>query len=155
MQEQGLTKSLSVSNFSPEQIDLLLESDETKVFPCVNQLPFNLAINGKVPAWGGAAGAVVAANKDRKCLVQAWSPLGGSTGKFNNKIMQACKEIGADYDKSATQVALRWIVETGAAFTTSASKKSHFEEDLNIFDFKLESEQLLTLNTLNGRVGVQ
>lgn len=46
-------------------------------------------------------------------------------------------------------------METGAAFTTSASKKVHFEEDLNIFDFKLESEQLLTLNTLNGRVGVQ
>ena len=34
-----------------------------------------------------------------------------------------------------TQVALRWIVENGAAFTTCTSKKEHFEEDLDIFEY--------------------
>jgi diketogulonate reductase-like aldo/keto reductase len=53
------------------------------------------------------------------------------------------------------KVALRWIVENGASFTTCSSKKEHFEEDLAIFDFKLEPQEMLTLNTLMGRVAVQ
>ena len=140
MQAEGLTKSLSVSNFSPEQIDAILDDEEVSVYPCVNQLPFNLAVNGKVPGWGGSAVAVVQANKDRNCLVQAWAPLGGSTGKFNKKIQTACTKIGEQYGKSPSQIALRWIVESGAAFTTCSAKKEHFEEDLDIFDFKLESQ---------------
>ena len=101
---------------------------------------FNLAVNGKVPGWGGSAVAVVQANKDRNCLVQAWAPLGGSTDKFNKKIQTACTKIGEQYGKSPSQIALRWIVESGAAFTTCSAKKEHFEEDLDIFDFKLESQ---------------
>jgi len=155
MHEQGLTKSLSVSNFSPEQIDCILDDEESTVYPCVNQLPFNLAVNGKVPGWGGSASAVVQSNRDRNCVVQAWAPLGSSTGKFNKKIKTACDTIGAKYDKSGSQVALRWIVENGAAFTTCSSKKEHFDEDLEIFDFKLDPQEMLTLNTLMGRVAVQ
>ena len=49
----------------------------------------------------------------------------------------------------------RWVVESGAAFTTCSSKKEHFEEDLDIFDFKIASEDMLVLNTLMGRVAVQ
>jgi len=155
MKEQGLTKSLSVSNFSPEQIDCILDDEEVSTYPCVNQLPFNLAVNGKVPGWGGSAVAVVQANKDRNCLVQAWAPLGGSTGKFNKKIQTACSTIGAKYDKTASQVALRWILQCGASFSTCSTKQEHFEEDLDIFDFDIESQDMLTLNTLMGRVAVQ
>eukprot|EP00283_Hemiselmis_rufescens_P020944 CAMPEP_0173437520 /NCGR_PEP_ID=MMETSP1357-20121228/18065_1 /TAXON_ID=77926 /ORGANISM="Hemiselmis rufescens, Strain PCC563" /LENGTH=298 /DNA_ID=CAMNT_0014402701 /DNA_START=65 /DNA_END=958 /DNA_ORIENTATION=- len=53
MHEKGLTKSLSVSNFSPEQIDFILDDEDTTVKPCVNQLPLNLATNGQIPGWGG------------------------------------------------------------------------------------------------------
>ena len=105
MHAKGLTKSLSVSNFSPEQIDCILDDEESSVYPCVNQLPFNLAVNGKVPGWGGSASAVVQANRDRNCFVQAWAPLGSSTGKFSKKITTACRSIGEKYEKSPSQVA--------------------------------------------------
>jgi len=34
----GLTKSLSVSNFSPEQIDCILDDEDSQHYPCVNQV---------------------------------------------------------------------------------------------------------------------
>jgi len=87
--------------------------------------------------------------------VQAWAPLGGSTGKFNAKIKSTLADIGKKYDKTGTQIALRWLIECGAGFTTQTSKKSHFVEDLNIFDFELELEDFATLDTLVGRGRVQ
>jgi diketogulonate reductase-like aldo/keto reductase len=42
----------------------------------------------------------------------------------------------------------RWIVDTGVTFTTQTKSRSHFEEDLNIFDFQLTPEEI----TLLGKV---
>lgn len=90
-----------------------------------------------------------------RCFCQSWAPLGGSTGRFSSKITKACEDIGQKYGKSSSQVALRWLVECGAAFCTTTKKKEHFVEDLNVFDFKLESSDFLVLDTLVGRVAVQ
>ena len=59
-----------------------------------------------------------------------------------------CTEIGRKYAKSFAQVALRWIVQNGAAFTTQSKKKEHFAEDLDIFDFELTEDEMKTLNNL-------
>jgi diketogulonate reductase-like aldo/keto reductase len=45
-------------------------------------------------------------------------------------------------------VALRRIVQSGAAFVTQSTKKEHFEEDLDIFDFELSSEDMAVLDAL-------
>jgi aryl-alcohol dehydrogenase-like predicted oxidoreductase len=42
MHAQGLTRTLSVSNFSPEQLDYILTDTATTVRPVVNQLPFSV-----------------------------------------------------------------------------------------------------------------
>lgn len=48
----------------------------------------------------------------------------------------------------ALQVALRWIVQTGGSFTTQSTKKEHFVENLDIFDFELTAEEMQTLSAL-------
>ena len=50
-------------------------------------------------------------NRERGVHVQAWAPLGGSTGGLGKGVKEACAAIGAPYGKSAQQVALRWIVQ--------------------------------------------
>lgn len=42
-------------------------------------------------------------------------------------------------------MALRWIVDQGATFSTQTRSKKHFMEDIDIFDFKLSAEDLATL----------
>ena len=143
MAEQGVTRTLSVSNFSPAQLDCVLGAPGAKYKPLVNQLPFSVAYHP-----GGAA-KTVAANKERGVLVQAWAPLGGSLGgRFSKKLQAKCGEVGKRYGKSWAQVALRWIVQTGASFTTQSQNPTHFAEDLEVFDFELSAEDMATLDAL-------
>ena len=138
MHGKGLTKTLSVSNFSPAQLDCVLRL--AKVKPVVNQLPYSVAYHPP---------GSIDENKKRDVLVQAWAPLGGSLGgRFNSSMKGKCTEIGRKYGKSFAQVALRWIVQNGAAFTTQSKKKEHFAEDLEIFDFELTEDEMATLNNL-------
>ena len=138
MYEQGLVKTLGVSNFSPAQLDAVLQKATVK--PVVNQLPYSVAYHTP---------NVIDENRKRGILVQAWAPLGRSLGgRFTPSMKAKCAEIGKKYNKSFAQVALRWIVETGASFTTQSQNKDHFAEDLDIFDFELSSEDMIILSSL-------
>jgi diketogulonate reductase-like aldo/keto reductase len=142
MMDQGYTKTLAVSNFSPSQLGVICSpSDSAKSHynPVVNQLPFNVAYH---------PGNVMEENANFGVLVQAWAPLGGSTGGFNPKIKAICKQVGQKYQKSGPQVALRWIIQKAGAVCTQTTNKEHFVEDLNIFDFQLSSDDLATLDAM-------
>lgn len=141
MHAQKLTKTLSVSNFSPDQLDCVLKSCTVK--PLVNQLPYSV---------GYHQASAVEENAKRGVLVQAWAPLGKSLGgRFSSSMKGTCANIGKKYgNKSYAQVALRWIVQTGASFTTQSKSKAHFQEDLNIFDFELSDEDMVTLSALGA-----
>jgi len=45
------------------------------------------------------------------------------------------------------QVALRWIVQSGATFSTSATSEEDFAEDIDVFDFVLTDDEMATLNS--------
>jgi len=137
MLASGKTKSLAVSNFSPAQLDCILQ-DKTATVPTVNQLPY---------AVGSFGPTDVEENRKRGIIVQAWSPL--SSGSSKGK--RVCKEIGQKYGKSGTQVELRWIVQSGATYSMQTKKRSHFEEDLNIFDFQLTQEEMDKISSSNSQ----
>lgn len=142
MQAAKLTRSLAVSNYNARQLDATLATKGT--VPAVNQLAYGVGFNSYYEPRGGTA-AVVEANRKRGVLVQAWSPLGRA---LSGDARKACAEIGAKYGKSAAQVGLRWIAETGVTFTTQTKTRSHFEEDINIFDFQLTPEEIKRLASL-------
>lgn len=138
MYKAGKTRSLAVSNFSPEQLDCILQGGTT-VAPVVNQLPYSVRSHDA---------KAVEENTKRGVVVQAWSPLkSGQPSLFANKV---CEEIGKSYGKSAAQVALRWIVQSGATFTTQTKSRDHFVEDLNIFDFQLSEAEMQRLGAISG-----
>ena len=88
----------------------------------MNQLPFYV---------GGRTSALeLDANRERGVLVQAWSPLGGSSAlrTLSPGAKGACASVGERYGKSWAQVALRYIVQSGAGFTTQSSSAAHFRE---------------------------
>lgn len=134
------TRSLAVSNFSPQQIDVLLSDKRT--IPTVNQLPFGVGFSSY---YGGRAADVIAENTKRGVLVQAWSPLGKA---LRGRPRAACEEIGQQHGKSAAQVALKFIAQSGCAFTTQTKTASHFKEDLALFDFELTRGEMSTLAAL-------
>ena len=130
---------LAVSNFSPSQLDAIMVPGATK--PTVNQLPFSVAYHPQ---------GILDYNAKRDILVQSWSPLSRVLPQYGNIL----GEIGKKYNKSAAQVGLRWIVQNGASFCTQSKKKSHFEEDLNVFDFSLSEDEMAKIWQLSGPMGV-
>ena len=47
------------------------------------------------------------------------------------------------------QVALRWITQSGASFTVEAKSAAHFAEDLALFDWQLDQEDMARLEAIN------
>ena len=143
MMEQKYTKTLAVSNFSSKQLQPIVNMDDPSIQrynPVVNQLPYSVAYH---------PGNVITENANLGVVVQAWAPLGGSLGgRFNPQMKDTCEKIGSSYNKSGSQVALRWIIQKGGSICTQTKQKEHFVEDLNIFDFALSVADMAVLDLL-------
>jgi diketogulonate reductase-like aldo/keto reductase len=128
------TLSIAVSNFSPDQLDCIV-SNKTATVPSLNQMPYSV---------GSGASSVVADNAKRGgIIIQAYSPL-GSGGLANDP---DCTKIGKQYNKSSAQVALKWIAQTNATFSTNCGdSKDYMQEDLDIFDFHLSDADMKVLD---------
>mgnify|MGYP002838045047 CR=1 FL=1 len=50
---------------------------------------------------------------------------------------------------SAYQVGLRWITQSGASFTVASASAAHFAEDIALFDWQLDAEDMARLGGLN------
>lgn len=132
----GKTRSLAVSNFGLSQLDCILK-DPTLPVPSVNQLRYSA---GTYDA--STSEAIIEENRRRSVVVQAWSPLRGVPGKKR----AFASAIGQKYAKSSAQVLLRWIVQSGATYTTQSMREDHLAENVNTFDFELTSDEMQQLS---------
>ena len=137
MRKDGGVTSLAVSNFSPQQLDVVLKSPGGK--PTVNQLPLGVGYKTKQNA------ELLRENKKRGVLVQAWSPL----RVLSSGALSACAAVGKQYGKTPQQVALKWILAKGATYTCQTTSKKHFQEDIDVFDFELSAKDLAFLDGEN------
>lgn len=58
-------------------------------------------------------------------------------------------KIGKAHGKTPAQVILRWILQKGIPSIPKASSKKHLEENINIFDFNLSSEEEKAIDGLS------
>lgn len=73
---------------------------------------------------------------------QGWRPL--AFGKLSQDDM--LDTIGKKYNKSASQVALRWIVQNGCIPLPGSRNKEHMHDNINILDFSLTTEDMQLIN---------
>jgi len=79
--------------------------------------------------------------------LQAWSPLGhgghGSAEILHGKLTTS---IGRAHNKSAAQIALKWILSNSIAIVTKSSNPAHLAENLALFDFELSDTEKRALD---------
>ena len=138
-QKQGLIRSIGVSNFEPEHLDRIIE--ETGVKPAVNQIEIH-------PYWVQEDN--VLENLRRGIKVEAWSPLGRGSAALKEPVIQ---EIAEKYDKSTSQIITRWHIDRGIIPVLRSSNPAHQREDLDVFDFELENNEIAAINDLNREDG--
>ena len=133
----GKVRAIGVSNFQAARFFDFAHYVDIK--PMVNQLQCNVLCQqtGIEP---------ILCETDTKMM--AWGPLGGqgAEGVVKNPMLA---EIGRKYGKSAAQVALRWLTQCGIVAIPKSSHKERMEQNFNIFDFSLTSNEMQEIATLN------
>ena len=81
--------------------------------------------------------------------VQAWAPL--ARGRISKDTILT--EIGQKYGKTASQIALRWIIQHGCIPLPGSTNVHHMQENLASADFTLSQEEMHTIDTTarNGK----
>ncbi len=136
LHKEGKIRAIGISNFEAHQIDELLSYATIK--PAVNQVETH---------------AFFQQEKARKELrnygiqMEAWSPFAqGRNGMFTNETITA---IGKKYNKTNAQVCLRWHYQRGIVAIPRSSQKAHMAQNLNIFDFELDANEIKTIAGLD------
>lgn len=119
---RGVFKSIGVSNFKKEHLDLILEKGNIK--PVVNQIKSHVGI------WNEA---LIAYHRHNDIATVAWSPLGG----IDENAKQVLEEIGNQYGKTYAQVVLRYQIERNIIVIPKSHNKDRQAQSLAIFDFEL------------------
>ena len=133
----GKVRAIGVSNFQAARFFDFAHYVDIK--PMVNQLQCNTLVqqNDIQPELDAF-----------NTKIMAWGPLGGqgAEGVIKSPVLA---EIGAQYNKSAAQVALRWLTQRGIVAIPKSSHKERMAANLDIFDFVLTDKDMQTIATLN------
>ena len=133
----GIVRAIGVSNFQAARFFDFAHYVDVK--PMVNQLQCNVLCQqtGIEP---------ILCETDTKMM--AWGPLGGqgAEGIVKNPELAA---IGERYGKTAAQVALRWLTQRGIVAIPKSSHKERMEQNFNIFDFSLSSNEMQMIAQMN------
>jgi 2,5-diketo-D-gluconate reductase A len=132
----GLARAIGTSNFTPAHLEVLLA--ETGIVPAVNQLQISPAIPRESSRAIDSAHGIV---------TESWSPLGGEGAPLLGD--PALAALGEKHGKSPAQVVLRWHVQNGLVVIPKSATPSRMADNLAIFDFELDADDLAQLATLS------
>lgn len=132
----GKARAIGVSNFYPDRLLDLLHFSEIK--PMVNQVETHLFQQQKVAK----------SYMDKYGVqIMSWGPFAeGKNDYFNTP---ALVEIGAKYGKTPAQVALRFLLQSGVVLIPKSVHENRMQENINIFDFALNEEEMTRLQALD------
>jgi diketogulonate reductase-like aldo/keto reductase len=134
LRDEGLTRSIGVSNFNEAHLDRLLA--ETGVLPVINQIELH-------PAWAQAHLRDVDARYD--IVTESWSPIGrGIALEVYRPVAEAARHHGV----TPAQVVLRWHLQLGNLPIPKAASTEHQRENLDVFNFELSPAEMAAFDSI-------
>jgi diketogulonate reductase-like aldo/keto reductase len=132
----GRAKAIGVSNFKPTHLRRLME--ETEIVPAVNQIELH-------PNFPQAESR--AFHSEHGIATEAWSPLGQGKGLLDDPVIA---EIARKHGRTPAQVVLRWHLQLGNVVIPKSVTPSRIEENIDVFSFVLEDDDMTGLSTLDN-----
>ena len=133
--QAGKLRAIGVSNFAPDRLMDLIAFNTLK--PAVNQIEVN-PFHQQAESVDFMRGEGV--------QPQAWAPFAeGRNGLFQNALLA---DIGRRHGRSVGQVVLRWAVQRGIAVLAKSVRPERMAENLAIFDFELDRDDMARIATL-------
>ena len=134
--EAGKVRAIGVCNFLPDRLlDLCYNA---RIVPHINQIEHH-------PHYQRTK--ELALMKELGVQPQAWAPFAeGLKGMFDEPVLQ---EIAEKHDRTPAQVILRWNVQQGVIIIPKSVHRERMEENLGIWDFSLDSEDMEKIASLD------
>lgn len=134
--KEGRIRAIGVTSFSSERLQDLFLHNEVK--PMVNQIETNPLFQQR------EANAFM---RQEGIQHEAWAPFAeGKRDIFNNPTVKA---IAGRHGKTTAQVMLRWLNQRGVVVIPKSVSKARMAENLDIFDFTLDDEEMRRMAVLD------
>lgn len=134
--KEGKLRAIGVSNFYPDRLVDLCNFSE--VPPMVDQIETHVFMQRK---------------EDHETMEkyhvvhEAWAPFAeGRNDMFTNPVLVA---IGAKHGKSAAQVALRFLIQSGVVVIPKSTHIERMEQNFDVFDFTLDASDMDAIQALD------
>ena len=135
---EGKTRAIGISNFFADRYVDLCNFVEIK--PMINQMETHIFQQQR---------QLREYMKKYDTKLMSWSPMArGENNIFENELL---KNIGAKYNKTTAQIALRFLIQEDIVIIPKSTHKERMEENFNIFDFELSDEDMNLLKGLDKK----
>ncbi len=134
--KEGKLKAIGLSNFMPDRyVDI---ANWVEINPMVMQLETHVFFQQKYEReWLDKYGA----------QIMSWGPLAQGANKiFNNETLV---ELGKKYNKTAAQIALRFLTQENIIVIPKSTHKDRMAENFNIFDFEISKDDMEKIRALD------
>jgi len=140
LRDEGLTRSIGVSNFKPAHLDRLAR--ETATVPAVNQVQLNPYVTREDHRRYHEAHGIVTVS---------YSPLGKGGELLRDPVVA---RVAAAHGRTPAQVVLRWHLQLGLVAIPKSSREERLRENLDVDSFELTAEEMASLSALDRGGGV-
>jgi diketogulonate reductase-like aldo/keto reductase len=134
----GYARSIGVSNFSVAELGEVLSVASTP--PVVNQVQFSPFEYRR---------RLLAACHEREIVLEAYSPLGTGRHLADPTVTEIAERLG----RTPAQVLLRWCLQRDTVVIPKSTHRERIEENAQIFDFELSSQDMAALDALDRTDG--
>ena len=131
LRDSGKTRTIGVSNFP---VALWRRALEVTPVP-VNQVELHPFLDQS---------ALMGFARARDLQLVAYRPIAKGTVVEE----AAIADIARTHERTPVQVALRWLVQQGVSAVPKSARRDHLEENLRVFDFTLNDEELERISSL-------
>ena len=136
--KEGKVRAIGVSNFYADRyLDLAYHCE---IKPAVNQMETHVFYQQQ---------DLQELMKKYDTKLMSWGPFAeGKNDFFANPTLNA---IGEKYQKSAAQVALRYLLQRDIICIPKSVRKERMEQNFNVFDFQLPQEDMAKIEALDTK----
>jgi diketogulonate reductase-like aldo/keto reductase len=133
LKNQGLIKSIGVSNFT---INHLKDALATDVEFVANQVEFHPSLNQK---------ELYEFCQNHKITLTAYSPIGIG----HDLEIDLIQELAKKYNKTESQIILNWLTSKNIVVIPRSKNEKHIKENFEALDFEIEKSDLAKIENLN------
>ena len=134
----GKLRAIGVSNFYPDRFVDIVNFVEIK--PMINQVETHVFNQQIIPQ---------EIMKEYGTQIESWEPF--AEGKNNLFTNETLVEIGKKYDKTAAQVALRYLIQRDIVVIPKTVKKDRMIQNFSVFDFELSEDDMKKILKLDKK----